>query len=171
MKRTELIIENTWDGQAIPPIEQTTLSLALSEDALSVRIDAPFHGDPAPPEAPGPRDGLWEFEVVELFLLGTAAHYLELEFGPFGHHLALQLEGRRRVVERELSLVYHCKRQGGRWTGSARIPAAYLPEGLHACNAYAIHGVEEARRYLAVHPVPGPTPDFHRLECFAPLPW
>ena len=33
--------------------------------------------------------GLWDYEVVELFLLNSdTEEYLELEFGPHGHYLA-----------------------------------------------------------------------------------
>ncbi len=53
----------------------------------------------------------------------------------------------------------------------ARVPRGHLPPGLSSANAYAMHGVAGHRRYLAAHPVRGPAPDFHRLECFAPLEW
>ena len=53
--------------------------------------------------------------------------------------------------------------------GSAVARLEDLPPGLAAANAYAIHGEGSARRYLAWTPVPGPAPDFHRLEYFAPL--
>jgi hypothetical protein len=43
---------------------------------------------------------------------------------------------------------------------------ALLPPPPHRINAYAIHGQGTARRYLALHPVLGDEPDFHRLECF-----
>ncbi|MBY0399504.1 hypothetical protein K2X89_04365, partial [Myxococcota bacterium] len=56
-----------------------------------------------------------------------------------------------------------------RWRGRARVPLDFLPTGLCSANAYAIHGVGDARRYLAWHPVPGPQPDFHRLELFPPI--
>ena len=45
-----------------------------------------------------------------------------------------------------------------------------LPPDLCAANVYAIHGQGPSRRYLAWHPVPGPAPDFHRLDRFPPLP-
>ena len=61
-----------------------------------------------------------------------------------------------------------CRGQVG-WTGRAAIPAAWLPEPVGIGNAYAIHGPPEARRYRALHPVPGEAPDFHRLECFGPI--
>lgn len=135
---------------------------------LEVHIDAPWHGDPAPEGDPGPRPALWNHEVVELFVVGPGERYLELEFGPHGHHLALRLEGVRQPVESAMPLEYTAERHNGRWRGVARVPAAWLPPGPHTANAYAIHGVGEARRYLAHTAVPGPAPDFHRLAYFQP---
>ena len=50
---------------------------------LSVSICAPYFGDPVPDGGvPGrPFYRLWDFEVVEVFLLGEGEKYLELEFG------------------------------------------------------------------------------------------
>ncbi len=171
MKIATLGIDRTFDGREIPEDERASLALRLSEAGLCVDVEAPFHGDAPPPAPAGSHDGLFEFEVVELFLLGERQRYLELEFGPFGHYLALQLEGARRVVRSGLPLDFAWERGERRWTGRARVPLDYLPPGLYAANAYAIHGAEPARRHLAAHPVGGEVPDFHRLERFAPLEW
>jgi hypothetical protein len=171
MRRGRLEVASTWDGEELPADERVVLDLALGEASLRVEVSAPFHGDPAPSGPPGPTDRLWEREVVELFLLGTDERYLELELGPYGHHLVLRLRGRRRIEEQGLPLAYAVERVGARWHGRARLPALWLPPGLVACNAYAIHGVGAARRHCAAFPVPGPAPDFHRLERFGPLPW
>jgi hypothetical protein len=171
MRRGRIAVARTWDGLALPADACSALELALDDGGLEIRVDAPFHGDPPPPGPPGPTDGLWEFEVVELFLLGADQRYLEVELGPHGHHLVLQLHGPRRVEARGLPLGYTASRVGARWTGRAHVPAAWLPAGLAACNAYAIHGTGAGRRHCAAWPVPGPAPDFHRLERFGPLPW
>lgn len=149
------------------------LQLELTEAALKVEFEAPYHGDPPPPGPAGHTDGLWNHEVVELFLLGADAHYLELEFGPAGHHLCLRLRGVRALAPAASAPVadYRCAIRAGRWHGEATVEVSELPAGLHACNAYAIHGVGAQRRYLAAQPVPGPAPDFHRLERFVALPW
>ena len=109
--------------------------------------------------------------LASVFLLGEGQRYLELEFGPHGHHLALRLRGSRNLEESGLPLEYEARQQGDRWTGHARVPLAHLPPGLRAANAYAIHGRGPGRRYLAADPVPGAVPDFHRLGCFRPLVW
>ena len=102
MKRTRLVIDSTWDGEVIGPDERVSLALELGDAALVLDVDAPFHGDPAPPGVPGSCDGLWEFEVAELFLLGAEQHYLEIELGPFGHYLALSLHGATDEVREQI---------------------------------------------------------------------
>jgi hypothetical protein len=163
-----LRIARLWSGDPAPASEHVEVRAHLDAEALAVEVDAPFHGDPAPPAPPGPTDRLWEHEVVELFLLGEGERYLEIELGPLGHHLVLSLHGRRRVERQGMAIEYAARRRGGRWSGRARVPIAWLPPGLRACNAYAIHGAGPARRHLAAFPVPGPEPDFHRLERFGP---
>jgi len=170
VKNTRLVIGRTWGGELVAADERVHVRLLLGDGALIVNIDAPFHDDPAPPGPAGSFDGLWDYEVVEVFLLGAAERYLELEFGPHGHYLALQLEGRRNAIARGLPLDYTSDQKGSRWTGSAEVPLASLPADLHACNAYAIHGVAQERRYLATYPGTG-APDFHQLASFESLDW
>jgi len=171
VKRTRLVIDRTWDGEAIGADECVSLALELGDAALVLDVEAPFHGDPAPPAAPGSCDRLWEFEVAELFLLGEDQHYLEIELGPFGHYLVLTLQGPRGLVGQGLQLGYQVSRSAGRWHGHAVVPTGYLPPALRACNAYAMHGAAAERRHLAAHPPGGSEPDFHRLESFEPLDW
>lgn len=159
-----LAISRAWDGEEAPSWEHALVTIAQLGSSLDVRVDAPLHGDPPPPSAPGPTWGLWEHEVVELFVAG-GEHYTELEVGPHGHYLLLRLAGRRSVVER-CALEVAVQQAGDRWTASCRLSGDVLPPRPWTVNAYAIHGVGAARRYLAWAPVPGPAPDFHRLECF-----
>ncbi len=134
-------------------------------------IDAPLYGDPRPPQAPGRVDQLWEFEVVELFLLGEDSGYLELEFGPWGHYLALVLSGPRQVTRDDAQIGFSVSRGARRWTGHAVVERALLPAGLWAANAFAIHGVGAERTYAAAYPSSGDRPDFHRLDSFRPINW
>ena len=164
----ELRVAATWSGEPVGVDEQVVLQLRRDSD-LVITVDAPWHGDPAPSGPPGPTPGLWDFEVVELFLLGPDERYLEIELGPWGHHLVLQLEGRRRPVASGLPLAFAVERRGDRWWGEARVPDGLLPAGPHFINAYAIHGCGPHRRYLAWAPPGGDAPDFHRLESFRPV--
>lgn len=162
-------IEQTWDGTPLGPRERIDVTVRLGSDTVVIEVDAPFHDDPPPPRPPGPTESLWNYEVVEVFLLGRDERYLEIELGPLGHHLVLELRGVRRVERSGLPLDYRAEVHDDRWRGVARFPAAWLPPDLGRANAYAIHGQGGTRRYLAWHPVPGPHPDFHRLECFGSL--
>ncbi len=166
---TQLRIAQTWNGQAAEPGEMTTLTIDKQRGCLRIRIDAPWHGDPPPPGPPGPTDRLWEHEVVELFLLGPSGAYFELELGPHGHYLALQLQGYRQIAAKGLPLRYSTTRLGDRWLGEATLPLAYLPRLAYRGNAYTIHGKGAHRRYLALFPTGGEAPDFHRLDRFASI--
>lgn len=169
MREAALVVEHTWDGQPLPEPDRARFTLRLNEAHLVVEVDAPFHDDPPPPPPPGPTDQLWDYEVAELFLLGDDQRYLEIELGPHGHHLVLELHGPRNVLRSGMALDYTASREGARWRGRARVPAAWLPPSLCAANAYTIAGTGAERRYAAAYPVPGAAPDFHRLRCFAPL--
>lgn len=171
-----LAIAQTWDGQPVGEDERVRLTIAIGAEQLLLEVDAPFHGDPPPAAEVGSTEMLWEHEVVELMLLGDEARYLELELSPHGHYLVLQLCGARNVVRSGLELRYEAsideatvERAARRWRGRAMIPLSWLPAGCARLNAFAIHGVGEARRYLAWRAPGGERPDFHRLEAFADL--
>ena len=58
-------------------------------DLHAYKVEANFYNDAKPDAEPGYLMGLWDYEVVELFLLNShTEEYLELEFGPHGHFLA-----------------------------------------------------------------------------------
>jgi len=142
---------------------------------LVIKVLAPFYDDPKIPAnaSEGSMDKLWEYEVVEVFLLGSDDHYLEIELGPRGQYLLLQLHGYRNVTKYPLDLEYYkAKIDSNRWTGEAIIPASYLPPDLTKFNAYAIHGSDPKRQYLSLFPTPTgkyTDPDFHRLDYFSGL--
>lgn len=165
-------IDATWDGRAWPPSDAVQIFAEVQGDDLVLQIDAPFYGDPPPEGPPGTTEGLWNHEVVELFIAGEGTvpvRYLELELGPHGHHLGLQLVGVRNVVARGLPIRFQARIVGRRWTGEARVPIAWLPPPPHRVNAYAIHGLGELRCHLALAAVPGDQPDFHQPDYFVAL--
>jgi hypothetical protein len=172
--QTILTIERLWNGADALERERAAVAVGWVPGGLRIEVDAPFHGDPAPPARPGPCDRLWEFEVVEVFLAGASSPgapqpYTEVELSPHGHYLVLRLLGVRNPVDLALPLAFRAEIEGARWRGRAVVPFAYLPAGELIGNAYSIHGVGPRRRYLAAHAVPGERPDFHQLQHFAPL--
>ena len=166
---SHLVIDKTWDGQPIPETEQVRVELALDAANLNLEVVSPYYADPPPAGAPGHTERLWEHEVVELFLLGDAQRYLEIEFGPHGHYLALLLHGARKVEQVVELDRYEAQIEAGSWRGVASVSRTLLPAGIRRGNACAIHGVGQCRRYLSTYPLPGARPDFHRLDCFGAL--
>jgi hypothetical protein len=160
-----LTIAQTWDGQPLPPDAQVQITIRADRDHLILRVTSPFYGDPPAPDGPpGPTPALWEHEVVELFIAGPADRYTEIEFGPHGHHLVLQLEGVRNPVQELLPMIYGARIDGDQWTGVATIPRSLLPPGPQRLGAFAIHGSGEDREYLSMVALPGTQPDFHQLD-------
>ncbi|MBU0679961.1 MAG: hypothetical protein KKD73_00935 [Proteobacteria bacterium] len=164
-----LEIEKTWDGNILKEREKTQVFFCVSNKGLQVEVNAPFHNDQAPAAPIGELDGLWEYEVVELFLLGAAGQYLEIEIGPHGHYLILLLAGIRQVKKRLQPSHVEIRIKGTRWQATLILPVDQLPLPLSHANAYAIHGHGSSRRYQAAFPVPGERPDFHQPQFFGSL--
>jgi hypothetical protein len=165
----------TADGEPARDDERCAIALTLRGGGLVVEIDAPFHGDPPPPGPPGSLDGLWNHEVVELFVARPTPggwRYLELEFSPHGHFLALTFDGvrRRNPPSPRGALPFSATREGARWRGRAEVPGDWLPggdTGGWSVNGNAIHG-HSPRRYLTAARLRAPigAPDFHRPHEF-----
>ena len=148
------VISKDWRGN---PVEWQTRVIVTTDDT-------------APSEPPGRLWGLWQHEVVEVFIAGAADdRYIELEMGPHAHYLALRFAGERNLVDDDVSLEeFEVQLTQSRWTCRMRIGGSALPERPWRFNAYSISG-ESDRRYCALFPQVEPNPDFHRLRYFRPL--
>lgn len=172
-------LDRTWDGQSVPAVEQVScridtcvMGVVEGEAAHVIEVRAPFHADqPAPNGAPGVCDGLWEYEVVEVFLAGADMRpYFELEMSPHGHCLALRFDDYRHRAGPPLALSYAPRIEGTHWTGRAVVPASLLGFDPSRGNVCAIHGPPDRRRYLALaHAATAAQPDYHRMEALLPL--
>ena len=165
----QLSTTKTWDGETVADSEKMEIEFSIKGLELTIDVQCPFHGDPAPSASAGELDGLWGYEVAELFLLGAEEHYLEIELGPHGHYLILHLSEIRQVSKYISPAHYVTSITGSHWQGNLtmNLDQSILPFS-HA-NAYAIHGQGVKRRYLAAFPVPGDKPDFHQPRFFARL--
>ncbi|KAI0221682.1 hypothetical protein LSAT2_027035 [Lamellibrachia satsuma] len=164
------IIKTQWNSL---PLDHPVITIKLCQTPGGVRVSitAPFfNSPPSPSGTPGePFMKLWDYEVVEVFFLNSADHYLEVEFCPHGQHLVLFLNETRSAIKLELPLEFTSTIDGDQWQGEAIIPASYFPPKVNKFNAYAIHGEGDGRVYEALYPVPTgayPNPDFHRLDSF-----
>lgn len=178
-------ITKLWDGSEKSTESQgrnvhiTLKAKTVNEKhGVSIEIVAPYFNDPKPNGPEGAFFQLWDYEVVEAFFLAPGAKdddlkdlYLELEFGPHSHHLALLLKGRKNIIKHSMPLQYEAKidYENESWHGKAWIPMDFFPPGVTKFNAYAIHGTGDDRSYEALFPVPGDVPDFHRLNHFQPI--
>lgn len=174
-KRETLTVASTWDGQPLAERDWVYVTLECGRQDLRIDVDAPFHGDPAPLGPPASTEGLWRYEVIEVFVASDAeesgsVRYTEIELSPHGHYLVLRFEGIRRRVAEGLPLRFQCGRRGDRWHGTAFLDRRHLPDSPQRVNVYAICGEGRARRHLAAIPVPGSRPDFHQPRAFKRLP-
>lgn len=161
-----LDVEQTWDGKRIADDEIVEIEATSSDSHLFIEVHAPYHGDPPPPRPPGSCPRLWEHEVVECFFVGDEERYLEVELGPHGHYLLLSLSGPRRVEREGMEALYTVTRGSTRWAGRMELPRELLPGTIRSVNAFAMHGVGSARRYLCYYPLFGERPDFHQPSRF-----
>ena len=166
-ERLALPIERRWDGA---PVTESHLhgavELAAHGDGLEMVARLPHQPAPRIPDAPaGARvPDLWEYDVVECFLVGARGRYLELELGAGGHFLLLSFDAPRWLVDDHADFVPRLRFERGddAWCATIELPEALLPPGLCRVNAFVVAG----GRFLAWHPLPGAAPDFHQPERF-----
>ena len=191
-----------WSGQELPENEHITVKVDISHDqtSLVISVDAPFYNDAKPGMAAGEGeqessangllrsmsvDGLWNYEVVEVFIKGRSDKYVEVEMGPHGHYLILACDGYRQCFNRgihPLTYTASISEDGSRWSGKLVCPLhllpppADIPSAEYSLNAYGIHGTAEDRVYAVAYGPPQAegdyyaVPDFHKLELFQHLP-
>jgi hypothetical protein len=162
-ERLVLPIERYWDGTPCPAAHRHgRVELAAHADGLALAASLPHQPAPRIPAAPpGTRVAdLWEYDVVECFLVGSGGRYLEVELGAGGHFLVLSFSAPRvlRDAHETLALpIEHTSDERG-WHARTRLPWPLVPPDVVALGAFVIAGGE----HLAFAPLPGSAPDFHR---------
>lgn len=165
---TEFFIQKLWNGEPSPD-ERLWARVFLSQEraGLRVRVVSPMLHEQSIPDAPmGTRvDGLWNHDVVEIFLVGPGHRYLEIELGAGGHFLVLGFESIRRrsqAYEDFAPVVRYEKTHEKEWTSDVLIPWEMIPDNVRAVNMFAIL----SGQFLAFSPVPGEKPDYHQPDYF-----
>ena len=172
MSDCELIIDKLWDKSPIDGRYQSKLSYKRTKDGVKIRIDAPFYDDPAPKAPIGRLDRLWQYEVVELFLVGPDGHYIELEFGPHGHWLGFAFSSPRVLSRDDLSIDFRLSERSvdkfglPRWFAEGWIADGPSKQPIVSANAFAVHGIGEFRTYEVAFALPGHEPNFHQPADF-----
>ncbi len=126
------------------------------------------------------QEGLWDWDVVELFLSVNGSPsglpYHEFQVSPLDQFFELKvLEPRRRVDRGFASGFRHSARQDGAggWSATLSIPLDRLgwggdPGALRG-GFFSILGEPGKKTYWSLFLPPQETPDFHLPELFAPL--
>ncbi len=171
---TRLLLRALWNARPAPQGLGGHARLTAHEDRVRFEWELDLPDAPRVPDAaPGFLDGLWEHDVVELFVTGDAIEtprprYLEVEIGPGAHWLALSFDGvRERSGElRDLDPAIASSVAGRRWTGSVSfaLAAAEAVAGARPWRGIACLacGPPGARVYLSSAPLPGTAADFHQ---------
>ncbi len=157
-----------WDGSDAHAGEGAFALLERTNEHLLWWFVAPHGAEPPPSHPVGPTPGLWNHEVVELFVKGPGPAYTELEAAASGHYLPLRLKDVRQPTREAWPLRFDAAILGDWWTGLMRVPLDDLPPPPWTGNLYRIHGAP--RRHLCAFPVPAAAPDFHQPHHFGPLP-
>jgi hypothetical protein len=165
--RLVLGVERYWDGAPCPHAHlHGRVELSAREDGLELSASLPHQPRPRIPEAKrGVRVAdLWEYDVVECFLVGAGGRYLEVELGAGGHFLVLSFSAPRvRSDAHETlrpALEFTSDARG--WCAQLLLDWALVPPGVEALNAFVI----ASDTHLAYAPLPGGAPDFHQPARF-----
>jgi hypothetical protein len=174
----ELRLDRQWNGSAAPGGLGGLVTVQSQGARFCWSWELALAASPSVPAAPvGLVDGLWEHDVVELFLVdsrGPDDHYLELEVGPSGHWLGLELRGVRQRVRllEDARPRIDTKVSDGLWRGRLELDLSYVREivGITPWRglAAAVLGTEIAndRAFLTSSVLPSERPDFHQPRAF-----
>lgn len=166
-ERLVLPVERHWDGAACPHVHlHGRVELSARDDGLELGASLPHQPAPRIPDAPaGTRvANLWEYDVVECFLVGADGCYLEVELGAGGHFLVLSFSAPRVRSDAHESLrpALDFARDADGWRAHLVLDWALVPTEITAVNAFVIAG----GAHLAYGPLPGSAPDFHQPARF-----
>ncbi len=165
--RLVLPIERYWDGAPCPHAHlHGRVEIATCAEGLEISASLPHQPAPRIPAVPrGARvANLWEYDVVECFLVGEGGRYLEVELGAGGHFLVLSFSAPRVRSDSHEALrpVLDFASDDAGWRARIVLERAIVPPGLVALNAFVIAG----GAHLAYGSLPGPAPDFHQPARF-----
>lgn len=164
-----LPIVTFWDGTPCAATHlHGTVTVSSAPEGVWLTGSLPHQPVPSLPAAPPLTRvaNLWEYDVVECFLVGTT-QYLEVELGAGGHFLLLAFTAPRCCVQAYETFVpqmtYTAEVAGSTaWRTRLLVPWSMVPSGVRGINAYVI----SRNAYVCYAPLPGPKADFHQPERF-----
>ena len=170
----------------VPGKSAVSVQFNLAGDTLTARFEVcgrkPFVNSNLPTNASV--QGLWDFDVVELFLSvdpnPASTHYFEFQVSPLNQFFELEIfEPRKKMNSKYSSGFRHNVMQlsNTSWQADMRISLDALgfnSQSNHNINylrggAFAILGETAARTYWALNLPKQSVPDFHLPEFFNPI--
>jgi hypothetical protein len=166
-------VSRCW-GKATPLPGPFRWAVGLDDERLvfsaSVASGAPLYNVHNPPHAFV--EGLWNEDLVELFIMNKRGEYQEFNVSPSGAWWSCCFASyrTRSAIPPQLTplAVASVVREDG-WTTNfiVRLSELSVPlEPSSRVHVSAIVSVEGERRYLSSAPVLGIEPDFHDTRCF-----
>lgn len=116
--------------------------------------------------------GLWDFDVLELFVQRKDAdnHYLELQTSPLSQYFALKIKRPREETEEFIpqNIKIEVLREGQSFRAKFILLLDEIPGTGHEIygNICACLGTQNQREYFAANINTEEKPDFHRPELF-----
>lgn len=162
-----------WRGEALP--RNLSWCIALDPDRLWFFGALPGGQDTLAGSAHGAyEEGLWEADVLELFIKDSSGEYFEFNLSPDGAWWAMKLSSYRVrakdfVPPRVLSI--ETIKDDGEWSGTVSIDRMSLPFQVKNGVSMHVSGIfqREGPRYLSSNRVVGVEPDFHHRQAFVPI--
>jgi len=168
-----------------PVTANHTIKVDWKREGLSFVLDftvhkrnaIPWHTDPVFTQDWGKNWGLWNKDVMEVFLQlrqnpnDLKAPYLEIQVSPLNQPFALIIVEPRKTFHAPKILNFHSRvsLEDKNWTGRIELTlpnelkGSLLYGGCYSCLS------EGPREFYALEPNPEANPDFHRPELFIPL--
>lgn len=163
-----LQVTKMWDGAPCGDESMhAEVWVTKKTDGLEVRVHAPRRDGQRVPDAPRDTrvEGLWEYDVVELFFAGDDGTYTEAELGPGGHYLVLSFDGIRHRSNDYAGREFNHRNASatpGTWQSVLFLPWDVLPKHVARMNAFVLADGQ----HLAWSAMPGDAPDFHQPDAF-----
>lgn len=168
-------MDTDWYGAALnPPL---CFTIATDPESLWFVAARQAPANCRPGAEPGSfTEGLWEYDVAELFLADPATgSYIELNLAPNGAWWAAKFNAPRvRAPEqRDFTSIITTYREigaDGQWCAAIRVPLPFLKSEIRfgaetRANATAILNTPD-QTFHSAHKLPGLNPDFHQPASF-----
>lgn len=167
------LVTSDWFGNPLNPFATFTLRQIGEELAFQAAQSGP--GLAHPHSEPSQfHEGLWEFDVAEVFLLEPeTGRYLEINLAPNGAWWACWHSGirKREITQPSFSAIRATGNNGVKdWEASILLPLTLFshPEKLRYNVTFILNS--PAQTFHSLAKLPGEQPDFHQPKHFLPLP-